>query len=187
MQQSSGQVPALLDGPGADVSDARELLLGYLKWYHEALTRKISGLSDGQLRTVRRAAGLVAARIDSAPRPRYVRAHPLSAGCASLAAVELTQATVDDLLAQLGPADGYMYLPSDLDPQALADLLAHRYGTPRTLFLDGFTDPTVDDSSGVALLVPSDDRAVKIRAWHTEISGSAQVRLETPKGSSDRS
>lgn len=78
--------------------------------------------------------------------------------------MELTQATVDDLLAQLGPADGYMYLPSDLDPQALTDLLAHRYGTPRTLVLDGFTDPTVDDSSGAALLVPFEDRAVKIRA-----------------------
>lgn len=51
MQQSSGQVPALLDGPGVDVSDARELLLGYLEWYREALMRKISGLSDGQLRT----------------------------------------------------------------------------------------------------------------------------------------
>jgi Protein of unknown function (DUF664) len=33
------------------VSDPRELLLGYLGWYREALTRKISGLSDAQLRT----------------------------------------------------------------------------------------------------------------------------------------
>lgn len=79
--------------------------------------------------------------------------------------MELTHATVDDLLAQLGPADGYIYLPSDLDSQALTDLLAHRYGTPRTLVLDGFTDPTVDDSSGAALLVPFEDRAVKVRAW----------------------
>ncbi|WP_356948737.1 DUF664 domain-containing protein [Actinomadura geliboluensis] len=43
--------PALLDGPGTDVTDARELLLGYLEWYREALTRKISGLPDELLRT----------------------------------------------------------------------------------------------------------------------------------------
>ncbi|WP_241779756.1 hypothetical protein [Streptomyces natalensis] len=79
--------------------------------------------------------------------------------------MDLTQATVNDLLAQLGPRDGYMYLPSDLDPQALTDLLASRYGAPRTLVLGGFTDPTVDDSRGAALLVPFGDRAVKIRAW----------------------
>lgn len=81
--------------------------------------------------------------------------------------MELTQATVADLLARLGPAGGYMYLPGDLDPQALTDLLAGRYGAPRTLVLDGFTAPTVDASSGAALLVPfEDDRAVtKMRAW----------------------
>ncbi|WP_189314274.1 SMI1/KNR4 family protein [Streptomyces brasiliensis] len=79
--------------------------------------------------------------------------------------MELTQATVNDLLAQLGPGDSYMYLSSELDPQALTDLLASRYGAPRTLVLDGFTDPTVDDSRGAALLVPFEDRAVKIRAW----------------------
>ncbi|MEU9058958.1 hypothetical protein AB0D13_08790 [Streptomyces sp. NPDC048430] len=79
--------------------------------------------------------------------------------------MKLTQTTVNDLLAQLGPADGYMYLPSDLDPQALTGLLADRYGAPRTLVLDGFTDPTVDDSLGAALLVPFEDRAVKMRAW----------------------
>ncbi|WP_406470147.1 hypothetical protein [Streptomyces sp. NBC_01615] len=37
--------------------------------------------------------------------------------------MKLTQETVNDLLARLGPADGYMYLPSDLDPQDLTDLL----------------------------------------------------------------
>ncbi|WP_086853070.1 hypothetical protein [Streptomyces coeruleofuscus] len=79
--------------------------------------------------------------------------------------MELTQANVNDLLARLGPGDGYMYLPSDLDPQGLTDLLAGRYGAPRTLVLDGFTDPTVDESGGAALLVPFQDRAVKIRAW----------------------
>ncbi|THA70641.1 DinB family protein [Streptomyces sp. A0958] len=50
MQQPPEQVPALLDGPAVDVSDAHELLLGYLEWYREALTRKLTGLSDDQLR-----------------------------------------------------------------------------------------------------------------------------------------
>jgi uncharacterized damage-inducible protein DinB len=44
-------VPALLDGPGVEISDPRELLLGYLDWYREALIRKTAGLSDRQLRT----------------------------------------------------------------------------------------------------------------------------------------
>ncbi|MFF0852901.1 DinB family protein [Streptomyces sp. NPDC003280] len=51
MQQPSEQVPALLDGPAVDVSDAHELLLGYLDWYRTALMRKLAGLSDNQLRT----------------------------------------------------------------------------------------------------------------------------------------
>ncbi|MGA4801441.1 hypothetical protein ACPB9J_23665 [Streptomyces lavendulocolor] len=79
--------------------------------------------------------------------------------------MELTQAAVNDLLARLGPGDSYMYLPDDLDPQDLTDLLAGRYGAPRTLALDGDTDPTVDDSRGAALLVPFEGRAVTIRAW----------------------
>ncbi|MFF0291770.1 hypothetical protein [Streptomyces sp. NPDC005262] len=33
--------------------------------------------------------------------------------------MELTQATVNDLLTQLGPGDSYMYLPSYLGPQDL--------------------------------------------------------------------
>lgn len=44
------RVPAVLDGPGVGVSDPRELLLGYLDWYREALMRKLAGLSDTQLR-----------------------------------------------------------------------------------------------------------------------------------------
>ncbi|MFB6577149.1 MULTISPECIES: hypothetical protein [unclassified Streptomyces] len=79
--------------------------------------------------------------------------------------MELTQVTVNVLLAQLSPGDSYMYLPSDLNPQDLTDLLDSRYGAPRTLVLDGFTDPTVDESRGAALLVPFGDRAVTIRAW----------------------
>ncbi|MFJ9585866.1 SMI1/KNR4 family protein [Streptomyces acidicola] len=79
--------------------------------------------------------------------------------------MELTQVTVNDLLARLGPGDGYMYLPSDLNPQDVTELLGNRYGAPRTLVLDGFTDPTVDESRGAALLVAFEDRAVTIRAW----------------------
>ncbi|WP_037648324.1 hypothetical protein [Streptomyces flavidovirens] len=79
--------------------------------------------------------------------------------------MELTQATVNDLLDRLGPGNDYMYLPSDLGPHDLTDLLASRYGAPRTLVLDGFTDPTVDESRGAALLVPFEGRAVTIRAW----------------------
>lgn len=51
MQLPPEQGPTLLDGPPADVSDAHELLLGYLEWYREALMRKLDGLSDDQLRT----------------------------------------------------------------------------------------------------------------------------------------
>ncbi|WP_433465484.1 DinB family protein [Spirillospora sp. CA-128828] len=51
MQRPQERVPALLDGPGVGVSDTRELLVGYLEWYREALMRKISGLSDERLRT----------------------------------------------------------------------------------------------------------------------------------------
>ncbi|MGW6060490.1 SMI1/KNR4 family protein [Streptomyces sp. NPDC055189] len=79
--------------------------------------------------------------------------------------MKFTQETVDDLLAQLGPANVYMYLPGDADPQDVTDLLAARYGTGRTLVLKGFTDPTVDESGGASLLAPFADRAVTIRAW----------------------
>lgn len=51
MQTPPEQVPAVLDGPEVKVSDPRELLLGYLDWYRQALIRKIAGLSDEQLRT----------------------------------------------------------------------------------------------------------------------------------------
>ncbi|MDH6460719.1 putative damage-inducible protein DinB [Micromonospora sp. A200] len=42
--------PVLLDGPGNHVDDPRELLVGYLDWYREALARKTAGLSEEQLR-----------------------------------------------------------------------------------------------------------------------------------------
>lgn len=43
--------PRSSTAPAVDVSDAHELLLGYVTWYREALTRKLEGLSDDQLRT----------------------------------------------------------------------------------------------------------------------------------------
>ncbi|UFR06214.1 SMI1/KNR4 family protein [Streptomyces sp. Go40/10] len=79
--------------------------------------------------------------------------------------MEFTQATVSDLLARLGPGGDHLYLSGDLDPEALSDLLADRYGAPSTLVLDGSTDPAVDVSRGSALLVPFADRAVTMRAW----------------------
>ncbi|MFL6072584.1 MAG: DinB family protein [Mycobacteriales bacterium] len=42
--------PPPLDGPGVRVADPRELLLGYLDWYRDALMRKIDGLPDELLR-----------------------------------------------------------------------------------------------------------------------------------------
>jgi uncharacterized damage-inducible protein DinB len=45
------ETPLPLDGPDVKVSDSRELLLGYLDWYREAVERKLAGLSDAQLRT----------------------------------------------------------------------------------------------------------------------------------------
>ncbi|WP_130337115.1 DUF664 domain-containing protein [Micromonospora kangleipakensis] len=48
---STERFPALLDGPGNDVSEPRELLLGYLDWYRRALARKTAGLSEAALRT----------------------------------------------------------------------------------------------------------------------------------------
>ena len=51
MARPPQRVPAVLDGPGVGVSDPRELLLGYLDWYREAVVRKLAGLSDEQLRT----------------------------------------------------------------------------------------------------------------------------------------
>ncbi|MET9429599.1 MULTISPECIES: SMI1/KNR4 family protein [unclassified Streptomyces] len=79
--------------------------------------------------------------------------------------MELTHARVNDLLDQLDPPGGYMYLPSGVEPQVLTDLLSGMFGAPRTLVLDGFTDPTVDESRGAALLAFFEGRAVRIRAW----------------------
>jgi uncharacterized damage-inducible protein DinB len=51
VQTPAERPPPVLDGPGVAVSDPRELLLGYLDWYRDALMRKLAGLSDAQLRT----------------------------------------------------------------------------------------------------------------------------------------
>lgn len=48
---SDTRFPVLLDGPGNHVDDPRELLVGYLDWYREALVRKTAGLSEEQLRS----------------------------------------------------------------------------------------------------------------------------------------
>ncbi|MEU5770079.1 hypothetical protein ABZ782_29635 [Streptomyces asoensis] len=79
--------------------------------------------------------------------------------------MELTHATVHDLLALLGPGEGAVQLPDDLDPQATTDLLADWYGAPSTLVLDGRTDPVADGCGGAALLAVLGDRAVTMRAW----------------------
>ena len=44
------EIPTLFEGPGADVTDPRVLLVGYLDWYREAVQRKIDGLPEGRLR-----------------------------------------------------------------------------------------------------------------------------------------
>ncbi|MGH4029386.1 hypothetical protein ACQB60_10675 [Actinomycetota bacterium Odt1-20B] len=92
--------------------------------------------------------------------------------------MEPTQATVNDLLVQLGPRGGHMYLPGDLDPQSLSDLLDSRCGPARTLVLDGFTDPTIDEAGGAALLAPFENRAVTIRAW---VYGAQWVGMGTAR------
>ncbi|MFD6417943.1 hypothetical protein [Streptomyces sp. NPDC060194] len=87
--------------------------------------------------------------------------------------MELTQMTVNGLLAELGSGDGYLYLPGDIDPQEFTDLLD-------TLLLDGgVVDPAVDDSKGAALLHLFEGRAVTIRAW---AYGSQWVGTGTARG-----
>lgn len=49
--QPPERAPAVLQNPGPGVTDPRELLIGHLDWYRDAVTRKLEGLSDSQLRT----------------------------------------------------------------------------------------------------------------------------------------
>jgi hypothetical protein len=51
METARRLFPPALDGPDLMESDSRELLVGYLDWYREALMRKLAGLSEAQLRT----------------------------------------------------------------------------------------------------------------------------------------
>ncbi|GGK29838.1 hypothetical protein GCM10010124_23200 [Pilimelia terevasa] len=46
-----------LSGPGLAVAEPGELLVGYLRWYREALRRKLAGLGEEQLRTPLAATG----------------------------------------------------------------------------------------------------------------------------------
>lgn len=79
--------------------------------------------------------------------------------------MELTQSMLNDLLDQIAAPSGSLHLSLDTDPQTLVDRLADRYGAPRTLVLDGFTDPTVDESRGAALLAVLEGRGETVRAW----------------------
>lgn len=77
----------------------------------------------------------------------------------------LTQSALNDLLARLAAPGGSLRLPLDIDPHTLVEALADRHGAPRTLVLDGFTDPTVDESDGAAVLAVLEGRGVTIRVW----------------------
>ncbi|OEJ23511.1 hypothetical protein AS594_02400 [Streptomyces agglomeratus] len=79
--------------------------------------------------------------------------------------MELTQSTLNDLLARLAAPGGSVYLSMDVDPLTLVESLTDRHGAPRTLALDGFADPTVDESCGAALLALLEGGGVTIRAW----------------------
>ncbi|MET9594449.1 hypothetical protein ABZY45_26500 [Streptomyces sp. NPDC006516] len=76
-----------------------------------------------------------------------------------------TPSTLSDLLSGLAVPHGYLHLPPGTDPHALVRSLTGRYGAPRTLVLDGFADPTVDEECGAALLALLEGRGVTIRAW----------------------
>ncbi|TQJ37592.1 SMI1/KNR4 family protein [Streptomyces sp. SLBN-115] len=77
----------------------------------------------------------------------------------------LTQLMLNDLLNRLTAPSGSLYLPPDIDPHTLVESLADRHGAPGTLVLEGFTDPTVDDSCGAVLLGLLEGRGVTLRAW----------------------
>lgn len=76
--------------------------------------------------------------------------------------MEITQSGLSDVLAQPG---GCRFLPPDLDPDRLVELLSDRYGAPRTLVLDGRADPTEDEFAGGPLLALLAGRGLTIRAW----------------------
>jgi hypothetical protein len=53
----------------------------------------------------------------------------------------------------------------DIDVLALGDALTDRYGHPRNLAADAYTDPTVNERTGAPLLAPFGDDLVGMRAW----------------------
>lgn len=79
--------------------------------------------------------------------------------------MDLTQPMLNELLDRIDALGGALHLSLDTDPHMLVDRLADRYGAPRTLVLDGFTDPTVDESRGAALLAVLEGRGETIRVW----------------------
>ncbi|MFD8637937.1 hypothetical protein [Streptomyces sp. NPDC059533] len=79
--------------------------------------------------------------------------------------MEITHSTLNDLLARLAEPSGILYLSLDVDPHSLVEKLADRHGAPRTLVLDGVTDPSVDEAGGGALLGLLGGRGETILAW----------------------
>lgn len=55
--ESGDAEPAALPEPDHDLSDPTELFLGYLDFYRSAVARKVTGLSDAELRTSRLPSG----------------------------------------------------------------------------------------------------------------------------------
>jgi hypothetical protein len=55
--------------PSEALTDPRELLVGYLDWYREAVLRKLDGLSAEELRRSRRIVGRLASRTCPVPAP----------------------------------------------------------------------------------------------------------------------
>jgi Protein of unknown function (DUF664) len=57
VRAQSNAMTGSADEPSPDLGDPTELLLGYLDYYRSAVTRKIDGLADGDLRTSRLPSG----------------------------------------------------------------------------------------------------------------------------------
>ncbi|MGV9313770.1 hypothetical protein ACWDR0_16505 [Streptomyces sp. NPDC003691] len=79
--------------------------------------------------------------------------------------MELTETTVALLLKRLGTESGPLAPPPGTDPQMLVDMVSGWYGTPRTLVLDGFADPQVDEYGGAELIALLGGPGVTVRAW----------------------
>lgn len=84
---------------------------------------------------------------------------------AFLSSMEFPHSILDDLLARLTEPSGLLYLSQDIDPHALVEKLASRRREPRTLVLDGITDPGVNEAHGACLLDLLQGRGETITAW----------------------